>query len=359
MAVSQLKVYSSSDFMAPQLTGTSGSLVALLDAVLVNGYGGKQGLGWTKPLPNDPLTSSLACWKQPSGSGLILYVNDASPTGSITSGTREAWACGYESIVGLTGSAYPTTGTGKGQFPHLSQVFNSVANGTAPSASMWWRKSATTDTNPRLWQLFGDAHTFYLFVQTGDTAGVYYTYWFGDLFSLKNGTDTHKCMIKGRMASQSNASTYRFDAGDLLIKPTSTQWPHFFGARAIGGKGQSVALNLVGDMGKNTISQPTTPSGGSDIVCEMAGLIPYPNPDGVVYMSPIFVCEQLQGVLRGRLRGLYHLCHPIQYFSDGQQFAGTNEYAGKIFQVVKTGPAQFVNSTAWVVEISPTVETNS
>ena len=359
MAASQLKVYSSSDFMAPQLTGASGSLVAVIDAVLVNGYGGKQGLGWKKPLPNDPLTSSLACWQQPSGSGLILYVNDSAPTGSNTAGGREAWACGYEAIVGLTSSNYPTLGTGINMFPHLSQAFVSIANNTCPSASLWWRKSATIDATPRTWQIFGDAHTFYLFVQSGDAVGVYYSYWFGDLFSIKNGVDTHKCIVKGRVANQNNASSYRFDAGDLLTKPNSTLWnTHFFAARQMGGKGTSVSLSVIGDIGKNTINSLTAPGGGSEPSCEMAGIIPYPNPDGVIYMSPLFVTEQLQGAIRGRLRGIYHLCHPIQYFSDGQQFAGTNEYAGKIFQIVKTGPAQFVNSTAWAIEISPTVETN-
>jgi hypothetical protein len=359
MPVSQLKVFSFADANAPALTGTTGSLVALLDAVLVSGYGTKAGLGWLKPLANDSLTSSLACWKQPSGSGLILYMNDAAPSGSTNFGGNEAWVCGYESIVGLTGSTYPTTGTGYGSFPHVSQVFVSLVNGTVPSASLWWRKSTTTGNIPRPWFLFGDAHTFYLFVQVGDTAGVYYTYWFGDLFSLKNGTDSFKCIVKGRVANQNNASTYRFDAGDLILKPTSTGYPHFFAARSIGGGGISCALNVIGDQGKNTLQSLSRPDGAAETSCEMAGIIPFPNPtDGSIYLTPLLVTEQSTGTIRGRLRGLYHMSHATTYFADGQQIQGANEYAGKTFQCIKTGPFSVVNGSVWLVEISPTVETN-
>ena len=59
-------------------------------------------------------------------------------------------------------------------------------------------------------------------------------------------------------------------------------------------------------------------------------------------------------VLRGRMRGLYHLCHQPSNFSDGQIVTGANEYAGKTFQVVKPG----YYGGAMLVEISNTVETN-
>jgi hypothetical protein len=54
------------------------------------------------------------------------------------------------------------------------------------------------------------------------------------------------------------------------------------------------------------------------------------------------------------MRGMYHLCHPITSFADGQVFSGANEYAGKTFQIIKQGP----NAGMWVIETSNTVETN-
>ena len=358
MAVSQFKIFTSADPYAPTLNGLSGSLVNLLDSVLVNGYGNKSPLGWLKPLANDSLTSSLACWRQPSGSGLILYMNDAAPSGSTTSGGREAWVCGYERIVGLTGSTYPTTGTGYGVFPHYSQVFVNIAAGTVPSSSLWWRKSVNIDSNPRPWILFGDDRTFYLFVQAGDTANIYYTYWFGDFYSIKPTNDEYKCLIKGRMGNQTNASAYRFDAGDITVKPTVTTWPHLFAARTLGSGGLGCQLNSCGDMGKNTMQTLTNPAGNGEFANEFSGIIPYPNPpDNSVIISPIRLFETT-GVLRGRMRGMYHLCHNAGYFNDNQEFEGTGEFVGRRFRIVKTGPATFAGGTMWVIEISNTVETN-
>jgi hypothetical protein len=42
-----VRVYRSTDASAPVLTGQVGSLTALLDAVLVNGYGALSAAGWT------------------------------------------------------------------------------------------------------------------------------------------------------------------------------------------------------------------------------------------------------------------------------------------------------------------------
>jgi len=360
MPTSQLRVFSSYDSGAPQLRGISGSLVDLFDAVLVNGYGGTSSLGWTKPLANDASTGSLGCWQQPSGSRMILYINDAAPTGSINGGTREAWACGYESILGLTSSVFPTTGTGGGQFPTGSQItpgFVSIANGGVTSSSLWWRKSATNESSSRYWTMFGDSSTFYLFVQAGDTYGVYYVMWFGDIYSFK-ANDPYRCMIHGRMADTNNSSIYRFDASDLLMSPLSTAWPCFFMVRGFNGIPGSAPCNKVGDRGKNLFLELTTPAGSSEAVCEWGGLIPLQADNGLL-LSPIFVADGGTGHLRGKMRGLYHTNHIVTSFTDGQVLTGSNEYAGKVFQVIKTGP--FTNAgvlSSWVVEISNTVDTN-
>lgn len=58
--------YMSSDSGAPIMNGTQGSLVNVLDAILVNGYGSKSPAGWTKPFSgtskavyrNSPLTGT-------------------------------------------------------------------------------------------------------------------------------------------------------------------------------------------------------------------------------------------------------------------------------------------------------------
>jgi len=344
---SQLQTFTSGDANAPQLTGESGSLIGLLDAVLVNGYGSKSGLGWLKPIAND---SNLGCWQQPSGSGMTLFVNDAAPTGSANGGTREAWGVGYESLVGLTGSV---TGTGYGQFPLSSQVVAAMAN----NGAVVIRKSNTQNTITRNWMMFGDEYTFYLFVDWNSN-GNYSAYFFGDIFSLSISPDYYKCIIMGRMHS-SQVQTSNVDAGDLLCMPSLTTWPCTFMPRTFGGNGFGIIVNKVGDMGKGTLNINRIIGGGgisnNTGGCEMAGILPVSNPsDNSLYLSPIWIAEASFSALRGRLRGIFHLCHPVTNFGDGQIISGANEYAGKTFIIIKQGPS----SGMWVVEISATVETN-
>lgn len=349
MATSQFTVYSSYDVSAPSLTGLSGSLLDVLDGCLVNGYGSKVAAGWTKPLAN---SASMGCYKQPSGSLCTLFINDAAPSGSTTSGTRQAFATGYTSLTGYTGSL---SGIGFGQFPATGQPFPTVSSGGTPSGSLWWRKSVNADSTTRQWVLYADAWTFYLFVITGDTAGVYCAYWFGDIFSL-SPTDTSKCIIRGREADSTTLSA-QSDTGDLLHLPNVNSSNDYSGfiSNNFSGRGSSTPVIQVGDLGKGS---PATRAviGGSTAICgPMSGVMTVSNPiDNSLYMTPVWVGEQGVSALRGRYRGMYHLCHPITNFADGQIFSGANEYAGKQFQVVKTGPT----SGMWVLEISNTVETN-
>jgi hypothetical protein len=59
--------------------------------------------------------------------------------------------------------------------------------------------------------------------------------------------------------------------------------------------------------------------------------------------------------LRGRLRGMYHVCHPATAFADGDTFVGSGDYAGRTFLIVKylhsaalSGQAFIaIETTAW------------
>jgi hypothetical protein len=349
-------IFQSTEIGAPQLNGNTGSLVAVLDAVLVNGFGTRQSLGWSKPLANDSLTGSLGCWRPPSGSRMILYMNDTAPTASTIGGGRESWVCGYESILGLTSSIYPTTGTGGGQFPSGSQTYANTGLGgiAGGSGSLWWRKSATADSIPRYWILFGDAYIFYLFVQAGDTVGVYYGYWFGDMYSFRN--DPYRTMIHGRCANTTNGNTYRFDGSDTGVPPLLTSMFMDFMPRTWNGNVGSILVNKIVDMGRANVNiGNTNPNGNSTTVMPFSGLLPVlGNPsDGNLTMVPILVCETT-AIIRGKMRGMYHLAHPTDSFYDGQIISGSNEYAGKCFRFVKPGPA----NGGWLMEVSDTLDTN-
>lgn len=350
MATSQFTIYTSSDTNGPGfITGTTGSVIRILDACLVNGYTNRPAAGWTKPLPN--ISGTLACYQQPSGSLFVVMVNDATQNG-VTA--KEAVAVGFETISSLTGSVGAGSiftgsyglGTGFGQFPALTQ---------GVSGHVTWRKSVTADTTIRPWVVAADAYTFYLWIQTGDTAGAYYHGSFGDIFSLKGPTDTYRCMLTGRNIDNSAAAlgndwSDQISAWNGANNALLVAQPGVFMPRNIGGTGGSVNVTKKGDSGAGTLFNNTSPQSVS-----ISGLFQTPNgADNSLYLSPIWIVDPSVVSLRGRLRGIFQLCHPIANFTDGQQFNGSGDFAGKSFMIIKNGP----QSGMWTLEISPTVETN-
>ena len=341
---SQFTIYSSSDASGPGLlTGQAGTLLTLLQACLVDGYVGKAAAGWTKPMAD---SGNCGAYTQGAGAGLNLFVNDNGP--NVTSTYKEAWACGWETLAGI---AAPV-GSGTGQFPTPAQLLT--------TGHVVWRKSASADATGRQWVLFADSSTFMLFMANGDATGAYSCAIFGDLFSLKGVSDAYRCFIAGRSVENlagGNSSTILYEGMDITpgytnmsplqnIGSTSGTSSRYV-ARTYGGGGTSVSITVVGDLSLASIG---------NYRAVLQGVVQTPNgPDNSFYLSPLRISEIPTATIRGRVRGLYQVCHPVANFADGQTFAGGGDYAGKTFQIVSTGP----NGGFWAVETSATVETNA
>ena len=85
-----VQYYSSSDVGAPVLNNVAGSMVDLLDAVLVNGYGSKSSLGWTKPFTG----TNIGVYKQGvSSNQRYMKVIDTD--------TSSAWVSGFETMTDI------------------------------------------------------------------------------------------------------------------------------------------------------------------------------------------------------------------------------------------------------------------
>lgn len=329
--MAQFTVYKYGDLNAPVLNGTNGSVLNVLDYCLVTGS------KWTKPFPN---SASIGCYKQPSGSQCTLFIHDASPNG--TAGAKEAWATGWELLTTMSAPC----GTGSGQFPTPSQLLT--------SGHFVIRKSNTADSVARPWVMYADAYTFYFFYQAGDTAGIYFSTFFGDIYSLNSTVDTYRCQLSGRVIENTANGTTQ-DQNDVMAYGLATGGAQTGTSgvmpRTAGGRGPAVWIVKMGDWAKSSAANV-----GANFVA-LSGIVPCPNPtDNSVLMCPLSIWEVAgySGGIRGRMRGLYHVPHPLANFSDGQIFNGANEYSGKQFQIVKTGP----NSGFWAVEISNTLETN-
>ena len=281
MATSQFTIYTSADPYGPgPLTGTTGSLISVLDACLVNGYGTGQytkvAAGWTKPLAN--VSSSLGCWQQPSGSKMTLFVNDSGP--NVTSLAKEAWITGWEYMTNLapSGSVFTASnsaGNGYGQFPLPSQLLT--------YGHVVWRKSASNDSVARSWIIAADAYTMYIWISAGDTIAppYYYHGGFGDIFSLKNQTDIWRCFIYGRVLENTAAGVTTADWTDLIAlgsqrdqsnNLTSAQPGHFI-ARTPGGTGGSQTFTKSG----NGSLTPQSITANAPYGCALYGILSGPN----------------------------------------------------------------------------------
>lgn len=322
----QYTIYSSSDVGGPGLiTGAANTLNVILKACLVDGYPGKTAAGWSQPVA---AAGNISSYKLGAGStGLACVINDNGP--NVTSTYKEAWITGWESVAGVGAPV----GTGSGQFPTPAQQL-ATGHGVI-------RKSTSADAVTRAWQLFADAHSAVMFIATADTAGVYQPFYFGDIFSIKSMADNYRCALVAQSAENTTNNIFA-----LQTIATTAAAGHFI-ARTYGGGGTSITVGKHGDLAKCTN------------VNSFDGLVQTPNgPDNSYYVSPIVVTESVGGIVRGRYRGLYHLCHAKAGFADGQVITGAGDYAAKTFQVIRDVPGSGGATCPILVETSATLETN-
>ena len=305
-----VRVYRSTDTSAPTLSGTAGALISVLDAVLVNGYGAQVAAGWTKPFSG----TNLASYRQGTGSNnFYLKVRDDAPLTA-----QEAQIRGFEVMTQVTST--DTGADGTSLFPTIAQ-----------SSALLVRKSSVSDASPRTWMILADARTFYLFILTGDTAAVYYSTMFGEIYSFKT-SDSYRTAIVSRVATGGSAGSENFcsmtfgsgQGGVLQI-----QTGHYL-ARDASGSAGAIASNELGNGGCNS-------SGTSTLSFSSTNNLSMKNvTDHKVYLFPIRI-GHIQGgnTVRGRYRGFWQAAHNQGTLSDGDTFTGSGSLAGKTFMVVK------------------------
>lgn len=248
---------------APSLDGTAGSLIAVLDAALVNGFNlrtvtsfvitGGVGVFSYASAPghtvDQVIKSSGASdgqynteWRVTAINGATVSV-DATGFGNATvagtlstkmaplgwtkvfSGTNKA---AYKSpVVGATGCLLRVDDT-YGQWAKVRgyEALTDIDTGTGKfptdllRAEYAWGKSAAASSAVRQWHIVGDGQLFYLSVHPEfDSLTTYpgnrLTYVFGDLISYKSG-DAYHCIICGANTVSNMASIAQDSAGAAL-----------------------------------------------------------------------------------------------------------------------------------------------
>jgi hypothetical protein len=318
------RVYKSTDAGAPTLNGQVGSLIRVLRACLVDGYGTQPPLGWSIPYTDGNNPPLRAHFRQAPKDGWSQYDLEIKDDGSTSMGDdpkfAEAW--GWSNADGL--------GTGYVAFPIRS------------GAGMIARKSATADSTSRRWLLVGTDRSF-IFVAYhayGTTANAAEAWFFGDLIPL-SPIDVWAVALFGNSTQQ-------------LDYPVSGIAITFDNTRTI----RAIPYTFQGAPGPISFSRVWTGVDTADHTVGY-GYVPYPNgPDGRGYVERVIIVESGSAHFRAVLPGFWAPFHDWKRnntITDWMTFAGAGNLAGRSFIVAKWGDGNRTTGTvAFCIETSDT-----
>lgn len=372
--MASVKYFHSSMVGAPVLNGTAGSLIGVLDACLVNGFGlqtatslviaggvatatlpsnhpfevdttilvsgatpgglngeatvsaiGANTVSFPTALPDQTATGTITVklaplgWAKPFvGTNLAAYrSNDMASTRMFLrvddTSLTNAKVLGYESMSDInTGAAF---------FP---------ATSWAPNGGFWPKSSTSTPASARAWTLVGDGKTFYLHMNTAPASvGAAGCIWsFGDFQSTKIG-DAYACQLTACATDQASSGGVSFEAVEYVCVNVSDAYPRVATPRSYTGLGSAT------HPWKRAETHVITPGLSGSTNNTVAG---YPNgADNALLLSRIMLLE-VAPTLRGYLRGVLHasqICHTAFNWRD--KVDGSGPLAGRKLLAIKGG----------------------
>lgn len=369
---------------APTLNGVAGSLIAVLDACLVDGFGLKTadsvtvsgGIGtanFSTGHSFEPDVIALVSGATPSGlngekrmlttaTNTVTFdatdIADGAATGTITfkvapagwakafsgtnlaayrsndvtgsrmflrvvdTGTTNARVIGYESMSDVN--------TGVRGFPLESQL----------AGGGYWPKANSANATARAWTVIADGNSFYLHMNTsaGSTGMSGHVWGFGDFDSYKSG-DPFACYLNAHSVDAASSTSQASESMEDWANNPTVSMPAV--PRSFTGLGGSVRCATIGEFAM-------TSSGTSGSLAN-AATPTYPNGanNGLILSKKLIIESAF--TLRGRYRGLLlcpQNCHKAFNWRD--KVAGQGDMAGRKLLAVKCGsPAS--NSSQGVV----------
>lgn len=304
-----VEIYRSTDASAPVLTGQVGSLITLLDAVLINGYGSKAAAGWAKSFAatNKAVYRMPAAAGSPGESSRRYFRIDDDLTGTPYSAEVQM----FDTMTGVT--VYD----GEYKVPKVG------------SGNIYIRKSITSNSTARPWTIVASERGFYCFFANGSTTyastdasdfGAY----FGDFISYIPG-DVWNTIVMGDTTLSTSSSQSKFGASDS-VGVFSGATGRFARSTAFGqALGSNISLTSRRLISNNIIGVAS--SSGVD----------YPDPvRGGMSMDRVELTESMNSkiLLRGYLPGLWvtDARNPPGTFYD--TFDGSGFFSGITFLIV-------------------------
>ena len=319
-----VQIYKSTDTGAPGLDGLPGSLVALLKACLVDGFGVLPAAGWTLEL--DDLLNHRMILRNDTVNGTGRYFVFRDDGDVRLDGTYST-----TSIATFHGcESYTDIDTTSGNFPNLNGDPNPDQNMTT-ARGLTIHKSNVEDASLRPWTLIADERTFYLFawiwnttndnpetiVPSSSADSIACGVMCGDFVTLNGTPDPYACAVIGGMGqylSSANYSDHKFagSSGDTIVGG------HYINRSMEGGAG------AVGFGKQPVLLRPYSQIGGRPFSAMEGNYLPYPMPQtGGMMISELGLWEEKSApekvntsldskyLIRGTMRGIYGVPHTI------------------------------------------------
>lgn len=359
---------------APVMSGSAGSLIGVLDACLVNGWG-------TQTVDSIVIAGGVATVTRSAGQPFEVDVV-AEIAGAVVSGGS---VNGKQKVLSATSTSYTFDATGipnqtattTGSITHRfaaagwgkpfsatniavyrsadvtstrfflrlddSPIYNALprayetmadANtGTNPfptvaqqdGSNYKWPRSAQTDSSPQTWAVFANERVFYIALghYASSYPGAHSLVGFGD-FAKVGSNDVFSCFIGATSTGGPNVPGNSNTELDW-----QGQGGYIYTARDYHGFGGSISHNAYYPVFR---LWTTTGRSGDPTPTH----IPFPNDsDGSVYLTPWHLCSNANAVYRGRLPGFFSFPQRIgpSNFTNGSRISGVVGYAGKRFAV--------------------------
>ncbi|MGC4075469.1 MAG: hypothetical protein QM702_00225 [Rubrivivax sp.] len=293
-----VREYYSTDASAPTLNGTAGSLLTVLSACLVNGYGSRTAAGWTEQYTG----TNKKAYRTATGQSCrpVLRVDD--------SNAQESRLVMYGTMSDVD--------TGTDPIPTSAQL----------SGGFFGRKSNTADATARPWKIIACEYFVYIFFEPGvttiDTATGETPMFMAGVFPTEKSGDAWNYCAKGSGATGAAQATGGALTGKSGTSFTATA--NFYLARAYTQSGSSIQGAL---HSKSSLQLSALGTGG----------MIYPDPiTGGLRTAQVQIAEADNGtsnyVDRGLLPGLWNVLHNLPA-AKGDTFGGTGDLAGKTFRL--------------------------
>lgn len=327
-----VQVYRSSDQGAPVLDGTAGSLIGVLSACLVDGYGTKQPAGWSKPYSG----SDVAVFRQGQWNGAISrpqYYLRVLDDGSLTAGGREAAVRAYEEMT-------DTSDGGTNPFPTPSQM----------AAGLCVRKSHFADTSARKWIVAADHRTFVLLVyhasgfntSNGSRGDGWTGMYFGDYVPVNPNYEYPVVLIAKRVFNSTERESFNTCAhNQSAFDSYDADGIHYLARNYAGAAISQQASKLPSDFSVvvQSVSSYADDRCGQPGRREKSSHLPIlrdVNPaDGRIWVARYMLLQIGTLALVGWLRGLWAPCHDWDRLSDGTTVLGAGNASGRVLEYLQ------------------------